>query len=68
MKRKMKHCVVTARGEGLRNEKSTRAGPVLPYTHKDALTQNTHMHKSKVARSPPPRHPLPSPSLFEGDM
>lgn len=57
MMRKMKHSVVTARGEGLRNEKSTRAGPVLPYTHTDALTQNTHMHKSEIACSPPPDIP-----------
>lgn len=43
------------KGSGIK--KSIRAGPVLPYTHKDALTQNTHMYKSEIARSPPPDIP-----------
>lgn len=44
MKRKMKRSVVTARGEGLRNEKSTRAGPIFPYTHRNTHTRiHTHL-------------------------
>lgn len=39
MKKKMKCSVVTARGEGLRNEKSTQAGPAFPHMHKHTLTQ-----------------------------
>ncbi len=57
MKRKMKRSVVTARGEGLRNEKSTRAGPVFPHTHK-YTHRNTHVHKSKQAPSRP-QPPIP---------
>ena len=58
----MKRSVVTARGEGLRNEKSTRAGPVLPHTHTETLL------RMEAGELPLPPHPLPSPSLFEGDM
>lgn len=47
MTRKMKHFVVTVRGEGLRKVKSTQAGPVLPL----CLT-HTHAYKSKAPPVP----------------
>lgn len=56
MKRKMKCSVVTARGEGLRNEKSTQAGPVLPHTH-----SHTETHTCTKARQLPPFMPPPIP-------
>lgn len=45
MNRKMKRSVVTARGEGPANEKSTRAAPVFAHTHR-------HVHAQKQASSP----------------
>lgn len=58
MKRKTKRSVVTARGEGLRNEKSSRAGPVLPHTWKHTHAQkHTHTH----IPPPPPNHHPPIP-------
>lgn len=44
MKGKMKHTVVTARGEGLRNEKSTQAGPAFPsHTHPSCVPIPFHL-------------------------